>query len=72
VQVPDFGDRFWVYQIVDQRTDGFAQIGKMYATTPGFLSLGRSGLARRAPEGDYQGLQMFDQYGTCRSASFPG
>jgi hypothetical protein len=33
VQVPDFGDRFWVYQIVDQRTDGFAQIGKMYGTT---------------------------------------
>jgi hypothetical protein len=21
VQVPDFGDRFWVYQVVDQRTD---------------------------------------------------
>jgi len=24
VQVPDFGDRFWVYQMVDLRTDGFA------------------------------------------------
>ena len=23
VQVPDFGDRFWVYQACDQRTDGF-------------------------------------------------
>src|SRR5215471_10495374 len=32
VQVPDFGDRFWVYQIVDLRTDGFAQVGKMYGT----------------------------------------
>ncbi|WP_062227662.1 DUF1254 domain-containing protein [Aureimonas frigidaquae] len=36
VQVPDFGDRFWIYQIVDGRTDGFATLGKMYGTTPGF------------------------------------
>lgn len=39
VQVPEFGDRFWVYQIVDVRTDGFASIGAMYATTPGFYML---------------------------------
>lgn len=39
VQVPDFGRRFWVYQIVDLRTDAFAQIGKMYGTTPGFYLL---------------------------------
>jgi hypothetical protein len=39
VQVPDFGDRFWVYQIVDTRTDGFASIGKMYGSTPGFYLL---------------------------------
>jgi hypothetical protein len=39
IQVPDFGDRFWVYQIVDQRTDSFAQIGKMYGTKPGFYLL---------------------------------
>jgi hypothetical protein len=36
VQVPDFGDRFWVYQMVDLRTDSFVHLGKMYATTPGF------------------------------------
>ena len=36
IQVPDFGDRFWVYQMVDLRTDGFVQLGKMYGTTPGF------------------------------------
>jgi hypothetical protein len=36
IQVPDFGDRFWVYQVVDQRTDSFAQMGKMYGTKPGF------------------------------------
>jgi hypothetical protein len=39
IQVPDFGDRFWVYQIVDVRTDSFADVGKMYGTTPGFYLL---------------------------------
>lgn len=36
IQVPDFGERFWVYQVVDLRTDGVAQLGKMYGATPGF------------------------------------
>ena len=36
IQVPDFGDRFWVYQVANCRTDGFAEFGKMHATTPGF------------------------------------
>lgn len=39
IQVPDFGERFWVYQIVDTRTDSFANIGRMYGTTPGFYLL---------------------------------
>jgi len=39
VQVPEFGDRFWVYQIVDLRSDSFVQLGKMYGTTPGFYLL---------------------------------
>ncbi len=39
IQVPDFGDRFWVYQIVDLRTDSFVQLGKMYNTPPGFYLL---------------------------------
>src|SRR5262245_25785637 len=39
VQVPDFGDRFWVYQIVDLRTDSFADLGKMYGSKPGFYLL---------------------------------
>ena len=29
-QVPDFGDRFWVYALYDARTDQFAEIGKPY------------------------------------------
>jgi len=35
VQVPDFGDRFFTYQIVDHRTDSFASIGRQYGTKPG-------------------------------------
>lgn len=36
VQVPDFGKRFWVYQLGDIRTDSFAGMGSMYGTKPGF------------------------------------
>lgn len=39
LQVPDFGDRFWVYQVVDSRTDSFAELRKMYGTRPGFYLL---------------------------------
>jgi len=39
LQVPDFGSRFWVYQVVDLRTDSFASLGAMYGTTPGFYLL---------------------------------
>jgi hypothetical protein len=33
-QVPDFGDRFWVYVLYDARTDEFAEIGKPMAANP--------------------------------------
>jgi hypothetical protein len=39
VQVPDFGGRFFTYQIVDHRTDSFASIGKQYGTKPGHYLL---------------------------------
>jgi hypothetical protein len=39
VQVPDFGERFFTYQIVDARTDSFASIGKQYGTKPGHYLL---------------------------------
>jgi hypothetical protein len=51
LQVPDFGDRFWVYQIVDQRTDSFAEIGKMYGTKPGFYLLVGTDWKGEAPQG---------------------
>lgn len=36
LQVPDFGGRFWLYQLGDQRTDAFADFGSMHGTQPGF------------------------------------
>jgi hypothetical protein len=51
VQVPDFGDRFWVYQICDQRTDGFASIGKMYDTKAGFYLLAGKDWNGKVPDG---------------------
>jgi hypothetical protein len=39
VQVPDFGKRFWVFQLADQRTDTFGRLGAMYSSRPGFYLL---------------------------------
>jgi hypothetical protein len=35
-QVPDFGNRFWVYALYDARTDQFAELGQPCNTKPGF------------------------------------
>jgi hypothetical protein len=51
VQVPDFGDRFWVNQVVDQRTDSFASVGKMHDTKPGFYLLAGADWKGKVPEG---------------------
>ena len=39
LQVPDFGDRFWTYQICDARTDAICNMGKQNGTKPGFYLL---------------------------------
>lgn len=39
IQVPDFGDRFYVFALYDERTDEIAQIGKQYGTKPGFYMI---------------------------------
>jgi hypothetical protein len=51
VQVPDFGDRFFTYQIVDHRTDSFATIGKQYGTKPGHYLLTGPNWKGKAPAG---------------------
>ena len=50
-QVPDFGDRFWVYALYDARTDEFAQIGKPYGTKPGFYMIVGPNWKGEAPAG---------------------
>ena len=51
LQVPDFGDRFWVYALYDQRTDEFSKIGKAYGTKPGFYLLVGPNWNGTTPEG---------------------
>jgi hypothetical protein len=51
IQVPDFGDRFWVYQVADQRTDGFAKLGKMYNSKPGFYLFAAADWKGKIPDG---------------------
>lgn len=51
VQVPEFGSRFWVYQVVDLRTDSFAALGTMYASRPGFYLLVGPGWRGEVPKG---------------------
>lgn len=35
LQVPDFGDRFWVCSLYDARSDEFSKLGSQYGTEPG-------------------------------------
>ncbi|MFJ8887857.1 DUF1254 domain-containing protein [Streptomyces sp. NPDC102402] len=35
LQVPDFGDRFWVYSLYDARSEEFSKLGRQYGTEPG-------------------------------------
>ncbi|MEN0105487.1 MAG: DUF1254 domain-containing protein [Pseudomonas sp.] len=51
IQVPDFGERFWVYQVVDLRSDSFADLGKMYGTKPGFYLLAGPDWKGEVPKG---------------------
>jgi len=63
VQVTDFGDRFWVYQIVDQRTDSFAELGKMYGNKPGFYLLAGPGWNGKVPDGIAKVFHSSTNYG---------
>jgi hypothetical protein len=51
IQVPDFGGRFYTYQIANARTDSFGKIGKQYNTTPGFYLLVGPKWSGNAPAG---------------------
>jgi hypothetical protein len=51
MQVPDFGDRFWVYALYDARTNQFGQIGKPYGSKPGFYLLAGQNWKGKVPAG---------------------
>ncbi|KAF2508654.1 DUF1254 domain-containing protein [Flavobacterium zhairuonense] len=51
LQVPDFGDRFWVYAMYDHRTNQFGQLGKPYGTKPGFYLLTGPNWKGETPKG---------------------
>ena len=51
VQVPDFGDRFWVFALYDGRTDQFGRLGKPYGTKPGLYLLVGPNWDGEFPEG---------------------
>jgi len=51
IQVPDFGDRFYVFALYDERTDEIAQIGKQYGTKPGFYLIVASNWQGSVPDG---------------------
>jgi hypothetical protein len=51
IQVPEFGDRFWVYALYDARSDEFAQIGIPYDTKPGFYMIVGPNWKGEAPKG---------------------
>ncbi|WP_111827072.1 DUF1254 domain-containing protein [Achromobacter sp. HZ01] len=51
VQVPDFGDRFWVYALYDQRTNQFGELGKPYHSKPGFYLLVGPNWKGKEPDG---------------------
>lgn len=57
LQVPDFGSRFWVYQVSNLRTDSFAGLGAMHGTKPGFYMIVGPGWSGTVPEGIEQVLR---------------
>lgn len=51
LQVPDFGDRFWVYALYDARSDEFSRLGKQYGTAPGSYLVVGPNWRGEVPEG---------------------
>jgi hypothetical protein len=50
-QVPEFGDRFWVYGFTNARTDEIANIGRQYGTKSGFYMIVGANWKGEVPDG---------------------
>jgi hypothetical protein len=70
IQVPNFGGRFWVYQVVDQRTDSFVQLGAMYQTRPGLYLLAPASWDGRVPEGIAEVFRFDTRIAVCAPRVF--
>lgn len=62
IQVPDFGERFWIYALYDGRTDQFGEMGKAYGTKPGFYLLVGPNWKGEVPAGITAVLQSSTEY----------
>ena len=62
IQVPDFGDRFWVYALYDARTDQFGEFGKAYGTKPGFYLIVGPNWKGNVPDGITAVVQSSTEY----------
>ena len=65
VQVPGFGDRFWLYQLGDHRTDAFAMVGQMHGTKPGCYLVVGPGWEGEVPAGIAGVFRCPTRYGYC-------
>lgn len=65
VQVPDFGDRFWVYALYDARTDQFGELGKPYGSKPGFYLLVGPNWKGETPAGINAVIRSSTEFGDC-------
>lgn len=65
IQIPDFGDRFWLYQLGDHRTDAFAQVGQMYGTQPGCYLVAGPDWRGMIPPGITGVFRCPTRYGYC-------
>jgi len=68
IQVPDFGDRFWVYALYDARTDQFGEV--QYQTR--LLSPCRPQLEGTQARRHYRDCPLLDVACQCHSARVPG
>ena len=72
VQIPDVGARFWVFQATDIRTDGFADLGAMYGTKPGFYLLAGPDWNGAVPDGITAAFRAPTNIGTIIPRVFQG
>ncbi len=65
IQVPDFGPRFWVYELCDQRTDAFARLGAMYDSAPGHYLVVAEDWSGDVPDGIVDVFRLPTRIGIC-------